>query len=253
MTNSQLLSRDVVAPATDGRPEGEARTGGHPAPLPFTETVTLRPEEPIGRAVRLLVRSRLSALPVVDAGGRLVGLLAEGDLLTRMTTRRRSWWATVWADGKELLAEYRKAKGTRVGEVMSSPPVPVPAGASLQTAADLLARQGLRELPVVAEGRVVGMVTRPAILALDELSSPATRHATDAGLVAEMKNRLQQEPWVTNRGLWVEARDGVLFLTGLVQNEEEQAAVELMARTIPGCMGVDNQTTPKAALHRGWV
>jgi CBS domain-containing protein len=120
MTNSQLLFRDVAA-VTHRGPESGARTASHPAPLPVTETLTLRPEDPIGRAVRLLVRSRLSALPVVDTGGRLVGLLTEGDLLTRMASRRRPWWATVWADGKELLAEYRKAMGTSVGEVMSPP------------------------------------------------------------------------------------------------------------------------------------
>jgi hypothetical protein len=68
-----------------------------------------------------------------------------------------------------------------------------------------------------------------------------------------MKNRLHHEPWVTNRGLWVEAREGVLFLAGLVENEEEQAALELMASTILGCLAVDNRTTPKSVLHRAWV
>jgi hypothetical protein len=184
----------------------------------------------------------------------MVGLLTESDLLARMASRRRSWWDTFWAQNKELIAEYRKALGTTVGEVMGPPPIPVPAGASLQAAADLLARQGLRDLPVVADGRVVGIVTRPSLLALQELSQPATGHATDdAGLVAEMKNRLHHEPWVTNRGLWVEAREGVLFLAGLVESEEEQAALELMARTIPGCLAVDNRTTPKSLLHRAWV
>jgi osmotically-inducible protein OsmY len=86
-----------------------------------------------------------------------------------------------------------------------------------------------------------------------ELSQPRTGPATDAELVAEMKNRLHQEPWVTNRGLWVQATDGVLFFAGLVESEEEQAALEIMARTIPGCTGVENHTFPKTALRGRWV
>jgi CBS domain-containing protein len=252
MNNLQVLTQHVATPTPRRGFEGGATT--YPAfRLPVTEAVTMRAEEPIDRAVRLLNRSRLSALPVVDARGRLVGLLTESDLLARMTSRRRSWWATVWADNKELMREYRKAVGTTVGEVMGPPPIPVPAGASLQAAAELLARQGLRDLPVVADGRVVGMLTRPSILALLELSRPRTCRATDAGLVAEMKNRLHQEPWVTNRGLWVEATGGVLFLAGLVESAEEQAALETMARTIPGCTGVDNHTVPKTALRGLWA
>jgi hypothetical protein len=182
----------------------------------------------------------------------MVGFITERDLLTRLTSRRRSWWSSLWAENKELIGEYRKAEGTTVGEVMGPPPIPVPADASLQAAADLLAKQGLRDLPVVAHGRVVGMITRPSLLALLELSQPATSRATDAELVAEMKNRLHQEPWVTNRGLWVEATGGVVFLAGLVENAEEQAALEIMARAIPGCTGVDNHTFPRTALRGRW-
>jgi CBS domain-containing protein len=253
MTNSKLLSRLDVTPVSPSGIKTDVRTEGRAPILPITDAVTLRPDEPIGRAIRLLNRSRLSALPVVDASSRMVGFITERDLLTRLTSRRRSWWSSVWAENKELIEEYRKAEGATVGEVMGPPPTPVPAAASLRAAADLVQEQGLRELPVVAEGRVVGMITRPSLLALLELSQPRTGPATDAELVAEMKNRLHQEPWVTNRGLWVQATDGVLFFAGLVESEEEQAALEIMARTIPGCTGVENHTFPKTALRGRWV
>jgi hypothetical protein len=142
--------------------------------------------------------------------------------------------------------------GTTVGEVMGPAPSPVPAGASVQAAADLLAQQGLRELPVVAGGRIVGMVSRPSLLALQELRPSPAAARTDAELVAEMKTRLHEEPWVTNRGLWVQATNGVLFLAGLVESEEEQTALEIMARAIPGCTGVENRTFPKTALRGRW-
>jgi CBS domain-containing protein len=253
MTNSRLLSRSDPAHTSPREIGAGARTVCGCTALPITDAVTLRPQEPIGRAIRLLNRSRLSALPVVDSRGSLVGLLAESDLLTRLTSRKRSWWATLFADTQVLVREYRKAMGTTVGEVMGPAPVPVPADASVERAADLLERQGLRELPVVAEGRVVGLVGRPGLLALLEHPRPQASARTDAELVAEMKTRLGQEPWVSNRGLWVEATNGALFLAGLVENDEERTALEIMARSIPGCVGVDNQTIPKTLLRGRWA
>jgi CBS domain-containing protein len=252
MTNSGLLSQSHIAPASPSGVKPKAGVEGRAAALPIIDAVTVRSEEPIGRAIRLLNRSRLSALPVVDANGSLVGLITESDLLLRLTSRKRSWWATLFADSQVLIREYRKAMGTIVGQVMGPPPAPVPAEASIQEAADLLAQQGLRELPVVAEGRVVGMVGRPSLLALQELAQSPAGVQTDAELVAEMKARLHQEPWVSNRGLWIQAANGVLFLSGLVADEEEQRALETMARSIPGCVGAENHTFPKTALRGRW-
>jgi CBS domain-containing protein len=252
MTNSQVLSRNEVTPAAGPRLDANAGTAGRAISLPITDAVTVRPEEPIHRAIRLLIRSRLSALPVVDANGALVGLLTEHDLLFRLTSRHRSGWAALWADQHMLIGEYRKATGTTVREVMGPPPIPLPADASVQTAADRLAQQGLREVPVVAAGRVVGVVSRSSLLALAELTPSPASPRPDADLVAEMKVRLHQEPWVSNHGLWVEATGGVLFFTGLVENEAEQAALDAMARTIPGCTGVENYTFPKTALRGRW-
>ena len=253
MTNSQVLSRNEVTPVARPRLDAEAGTAARTVSLPVTDAVTVRPEESIHRAIRLLNRSRLSALPVVDAGGSLVGLITETDLLTRLTSRRRSCWATLFAENQVLIREFCRAIGTTVGEVMGPPPTPVPADASVQAPADLLAEQGLRELPFVAEGRVVGVIGRPSLLALQELTQPPVRARTDAELVAEMKTRLRDEPWVTNRGLWVQATNGVLFFAGLVENEEEQAALGITARSIPGCVGVENHAFPKTALRGRWA
>lgn len=252
MTSSQVLSRTEVTPVTRPRLDGGAGTAARTVSLPITDAVTVRPEEPIHRAIRLLTRSRFSALPVIDANGSLVGLVTEHDLLIRLTSRKRSWWAALWADHQMLIQEYRKATGTTVREVMGPPPIPLPADASVQAAADLLAQQGLREVPVVAAGRVVGVVSRPSLLALAELTPSPAGPRTDADLVAEMKNRLAAEPWVSNRGLWVQATDGVLFVAGLVADDAEQAALDTLARTIPGCTGVENHTFPKTALRGRW-
>ena len=137
MTNARLLSKRNIAPVSANVPGSTTA-----APLPMTDAVTLRPEEPIGRAIRLLTRSRYSALPVVDVRGALVGLITERDLLIRLSGRKRSWWATLFADNPVLIQEYRKAVGTTVAEVMGPPPQPVPAGASVKSAADSCSNRG---------------------------------------------------------------------------------------------------------------
>jgi osmotically-inducible protein OsmY len=63
---------------------------------------------------------------------------------------------------------------------------------------------------------------------------------SDARLVAEMKAALAREAWVSNRGIVVQAKQGVIALWGLVRSDAERAALETMARAVPGCAGVDS-------------
>jgi len=69
---------------------------------------------------------------------------------------------------------------------------------------------------------------------------------SDADLVAEMKVRLGQEAWVSNRGIWIDARDGTIALVGVVNSEKEKAALATMAREIDGCRGVENHLLVKS-------
>lgn len=71
----------------------------------------------------------------------------------------------------------------------------------------------------------------------------------DADLMVEMKARLAQEAWVSNRGIWVDARDGTIALVGVVNSEEEKAALATMARGIDGCRGVENHLLVKSKLR----
>jgi CBS domain-containing protein len=218
-------------------------------PLPVADAVTVRPEEPIVRVLRLLNRSGFAMLPVVDAQGALVGMITESDLLLRLRSRRRSRWAMLFMDTRILAQEYRRAMGRTVAEVMGPPPTPIQADASAQMAADLLWRQGLRDLPVVTNGRVTGMVNTADLLTLLEVPQPQASLRTDAQLVAEMEARLAREPWVSRGGLHVEAREAVLSVTGCVDSGEERTALEVMAATIPGCQGVEMRVLVRETLR----
>ena len=77
---------------------------------------------------------------------------------------------------------------------------------------------------------------------------PAAEIRADADLIAEMKARLAQEAWVSNRGIWIAAKNGVITLFGMIDTEEEKTALGVMAQTIAGCKGVENNLFPRSLL-----
>jgi osmotically-inducible protein OsmY len=77
-------------------------------------------------------------------------------------------------------------------------------------------------------------------------TKPAPEFRSDADLIAEMKARFAQEAWVSNRGIWVDARDGTIALVGVVNSEDEKAALATIARGVDGCRGVENHLLVKS-------
>ena len=71
----------------------------------------------------------------------------------------------------------------------------------------------------------------------------------DPDLVAAMKARLAHEAWASNRGIWFDARDGTIALVGVVNSEEEKAALATMARGVDGCKGVENHLLVKSRVR----
>ncbi len=79
---------------------------------------------------------------------------------------------------------------------------------------------------------------------------PSEVARSDADLIAEMQRRIERAPWISNRDIWIDAKDGVIALTGLVVSAEERAALGTMARAIAGCKGVENHLLPREKFPR---
>jgi len=213
------------------------------------DVITVGPDASIHEAARLLVDHGVSGLPVVDDAGAVVGVLSEGDLIVRQKPRRPPpWWELFFRDGERLARDYQKAVGTTVAEVMTRKILYVSPQAPIAWAAALLDRHRIRRLPVLEHGRLVGVVSRGDLVKALAATPGAAAALSDAELVAEMKDRMEREAWISNRGILVEARAGVLTLWGMVESEAERAALETMARAIPGCGSVDNQTITRSRV-----
>ena len=148
-----------------------------------TDVVSVGPEASTRAVAQLLSQRGISAVPVLDAAGAAIGMVSEGDLIARNDgdrRARRDWWLMLLADGEDLNPEFLaslREPVTAVREVMSSPVVTVGEEAELADIARLLVTHRIKRVPVVRDGRVIGIVSRA-----DLVRAIATQATTDAAV-----------------------------------------------------------------------
>jgi CBS domain-containing protein len=154
-------------------------------PLTASEVMTkdvlsVAPETPRRKVARLLLERGISAAPVVDADGSVIGMVSENDLLGREIERRvprREWWLEVLAEGEDLAPEfldYLRATDRPVRDVMVSPVVTVSESTSIEEIAKTMQRHHIKRVPVLRDGRMVGIVSRADLVrALSQAASQA--------------------------------------------------------------------------------
>ena len=212
------------------------------------DVIAAAPRASIHAAARLMADHGVSGLPVVEEDGTVVGIVSEGDLILRQKPRERTpWWRLFFGDSERLAREYQKAHGMTVAEVMTQSLITVSPDFPIESVALILDQHRIRRVPVVADGRLVGIVSRGDLIkVLAAAPAPAAAQPSDNRLVHEMRARLAEEPWISNRGIVVQAKDGVLALWGLVLTEAEKSALETMARSIEGCKGIESHLVVKS-------
>jgi CBS domain-containing protein len=180
--------------------------------------MTVTPTTRIKQAAAMLVRHGFNAVPVVD-NGELVGIVSEADLVPLESS----------PDPRAHVLRWPPPVGSAphlVGEVMTRGVLALPPDADAADAARLMLDHGVKSIPVVLGGRVVGIVTRRDLLAVLARSDHAIR--------AEVERLLAEELGGHPR---VEVTDGVVTLNGFNTSRETDLA-GLLARTIPGVVEV---------------
>jgi CBS domain-containing protein len=202
--------------------------------------ITVGPETPVAEIAALLVERGISAVPVVDAGGRAVGIVSEGDLLRRSeigTERPRSQWLELLLDRSAQAADFSKAHGLLARDVMTRDVIAVAPDTGLGEIAQILEQRRIKRVPVVKDGRPVGIVSRANLLrGLVASTRQATPPVTggDLGLRTALEDRLRGEAWVDLSRLNIVVSDGVVHLWGVVRNEEQRRALAIAAEGMPG-------------------
>jgi CBS domain-containing protein len=198
------------------------------------KVVTARPSTPFHELVELLYKHRISALPVVDDGGELVGLVSEADLLIKEGYPHGA------EDASPLEAvrhrhRYDKAAGVRAAEVMTRRVVTVPLGTPVTSAARLMVRLGVKRLPVVdSQRRLVGIATRADLLKVFLRPDNATRWEIEHDVIC---GDLGIDPGDVE----VRVRDGEVTLRGQVERRSQVATLIRQVQEVEGVVEVDAQ------------
>jgi len=212
-----------------------------------TGVVTVAADTPVGEIVGLLLRHGISAVPVVDALGNVVGLVSEGDLLRRVelgTEKRVGGWRAFFTGTARLAGDYVRSHGKVAGDIMTREVVCVGPGTTLDAVAGLMEEHRIRRVPVVQERRLVGIVSRKNLLrALAAIPAEAGPDAaSDAEIRYAMMKELAAQPWSRRADNSVVVTGGVVHLWGLVTSAEESRALELAALGVAGVRSVQNHT-----------
>lgn len=212
------------------------------------DIVTARPNMNVSDVASQMVRSHVSGMPVVDDEDTLIGIVSEGDLLRRAeagTDRHRPRWLQVLMGSARLADEYVKSHALKVKDVMTSTVVSIDAADSLDTAVDLMERHRVKRLPVVSDGKLIGILSRADVLAAYVYKVRATKpgSATDGEIRQAILEAFEKEKWLRGDRLTVVVREGEVELSGMIMSENERKALTVMAGSIDGVKRVTDNLT----------
>lgn len=210
--------------------------------------ISVKTDESILSAARLMLQNRISGLPVLDASGALVGIVTEGDFLRRGelgTTKRRPRWVEFLLGPGKLAEEYVHQSGRKVFDVMTRDPRTVSEDDTLETVVAQMERHRVKRLPVVRQGKLVGIISRANLLhALASLAREAPASSGgDAAIRDRILEALAKQHWAL--AVNVVVKNGIAELWGTIMDERERQACIVAVENVPGVKQVHD--------HLVWV
>jgi len=218
------------------------------ADIMTTDVVSVRPDDRISEAIRLMSERHISGIPVTAGNGQLIGILTEGDLLRRAevgTEPARPRWLEFLMSPGRLAVEYVHTHARKIEELMTSDVMTVSPETPLRDVVELMRRRHIKRVPVVREGVCIGIVSRADVVrALGRILSSDDQPALDD---AEIRDRIERElagrPWGAAKGIRVAVAAGVVTLDGVIVDERQRKAALVTAENAPGVKAVRDHLT----------
>ena len=222
-----------------------------------TAVIAVKPNNNVQDVAELLLINRISAVPVADDAGKLVGMVSEGDLLRRIeagTGHERSWWLQLLMGREILAAEFLKEHSRKVADVMTRDVISAEPDTPVADIATLLERHRIKRVPIVRNGKVVGIVSRANLiqaLATFRKKAPLPQPIADTELREKVVSRLKSEPWVRPSLINVTVTDGTVDLWGIVDFSVEKQALRAAVEITPGVKAVNDKVIVRPAASGG--
>lgn len=220
--------------------------------------ITVTPDTSIVDAANIMLRQHISGLPVVDATGKLVGIVSEGDFLRRGeigTQKKRGRWLSFLVGPGRSAADFVHAQGRRVGEVMTHEPLTVTEETPLEDIVELMEKNHVKRLPVLRHNKMVGIITRSNLLqAVASLARDIPDPTADDD---HIRNRIIQSIEKTDWqpfGLDVTVRNGIVHLSGVITDDRLRQAAIVAAENVEGVKMVHDHlcwVDPMSGMYMG--
>jgi CBS domain-containing protein len=220
--------------------------GMNAADVMVSNVISVSPEAQVSEVANTLLQNRISAVPVVDAAGKIVGIVSEGDLLHRSessTEIHRSWWLNALTSNESMAAEFVRSHSQKVTDLMTKRVVTAAPEAPLHEVASLLEKNRIKRVPIVKDGKLVGIVSRANLLqALGSLKQrvPTGRTPDDVSIRERILAELKKQSWARPSLINVIVQNGFVELWGGVDTKSEKDAIRVMAETAPGVRAVND-------------
>jgi CBS domain-containing protein len=214
--------------------------------------ITVKPYSSVRDVAHTLLKHHISAVPVVNDQGNLVGIVSEGDLLRRVeagTERQRPWWLLLLTGNETLATEYIKSHARKVGDIMIRDVVTAAPDTRLDEIATLMEKNSFKRVPIVSKGQLVGIVTRANLI-----QAVASKHVeleiegADAAIRDKLLAHLKAQGWAHTALLNVTVNNGVAELWGMTGSEAERKAIRVAAESTSGVAAVDDHLVVRSHL-----
>ena len=206
-----------------------------------TEVVTVVPDTPVRDIAELLYSRHISGVPVVEHD-RVIGIVSEGDLIGHVGAigePRRSWWLSLFSDESTSARDYAKTHGRTARDVMTASVISVEETATLAEIARLVERHRIKRVPVLRDGKLVGIISRGNLLqGLATLKPEPPKSVDDATIREQLVAELKSQPWAHLYTDDIVVENGVVHLHGTVRAEDERRALRIAAEGISGVQRV---------------
>ncbi|MBF8223955.1 CBS domain-containing protein [Halomonas sp. 328] len=203
--------------------------------------ITVAPDTQVQEVARLLLENHISAVPVVDAEQRVLGIVSEGDLMRRIEAngeRPRHWLRALFETPASPL-DYIKSHGRTAEQVMTAPVIQVKRDMPLDEIARLLEKHRIKRVPVTEEGRLVGIISRANLLRGFSVAGLEEGATVDDRAIRDRLHKELEETLGLGQ-INVIVVQGEVQLWGLVDSAEQRKAAQVAAEDIPGVKRVEN-------------
>jgi CBS domain-containing protein len=204
------------------------------ADLMSTEVVTVAPETTLKEVADVLVEHGIAGVPVCDAEGKVVGVVSESDILWREVRSLSEGGGLIDCLLDAGYGDDKRTKAKTAGEAMSAPAITIEPDVPVARAARLMLEHMINRVPVVSDGRLVGVLTRGDLVRVFR--------RPDEQIEREIREDVLRETLcVDPESLWIAVNDGDVVIGGEVENRSTAVSIEKHVLRVPGVTGLDSE------------